>query len=562
MLLLEVLAYPMSRSEAMLSILIRKTRTAQNHAVYLLSEKTRPRANRAIAKLALDTQPGHDGSILCEGLWDHPHHWLRLAMFRRAAAKHFGSGLVGLYEEETSPPTVSSLRALGLTAEEIVPQSVPAAYSRRAAEMLRNVQSPREVMEMTFPDDYPGHYFYDGVLKANKVGQVDGDDPSLAGHLSKALHYLAFYEGVFDRHDIRAVVVSHPTTIRFSTLVWAALGRGIPVFVMNYENQHITIRKLTKADDFVGAVVDYPSRAVRDALAPVERKRLAEIGGSFLQAQRTGREGQIAMVGVYGDGKLKYGKRSDFCRRFGGDSGKPNIVLMGNCFPDFPNAMGPSYFTDYVEWIKLSLAAIEGDAGCNWILKPHPAEHHYGDRVSLRTLVGETLPDGVFFWPDDMSGLELVAHADCIVTAAGTSAIEYSALGKRVLVGRETPYTPWGFVNFASSRQEYVEALRNAAGLPLPDQCQQEDAKIYTALTLADPPTSEAVRFPWGLKSYRLWPGLPGFIESNRAALSREISFMEKWLRSGATAYNVYKKLNLTSEYGAVDDTGSVVAAS
>ncbi len=531
----------------MLSTLNRKINTAHNHAVYLLSEMTRDKANRAIAKVALNTPPDHAGSILCEGLWDHPHHWLRVAMFRRAAAKYYGSGLVGLYEETTLPKVVSSLRALGLTAEETVPRSVPAEFSTQAVEMLKNVHSPRQVMNLNFPDGYPAHYFYDGTIKANKVGQVDCTDPSLASDLGKALHYLAFYKGVFARHDIRAVVISHPTTIRFSTLAWTALGRGIPVFVMNYVNQHITIRKLTDTDEFVGAAVDAPSTAERDALDSKERERLVELGGDFLQAQRTGRDGQIAMVGVYGGGKLRYALRSDFCQRFGGDPGKPNIVIMGNCFPDFPNAFGPSYFTDYVEWFKLSLSAIDGGGGCNWILKPHPAEHHYGDKVSLRTLVGETLPDGVFFWPDDASGIEIAAHADCIVTAAGTSAIEYAALGKRVLVGRETTFTPWGFVNFARSEQEYVEALRNAPDLPLPDWRQQNDAKIYAALTVADPPGSKVLRFPWGLKSFRLWPGLPNFIFDNRDGIENEMETMSRWLDSGKRCYNVFRIIHPNS---------------
>lgn len=525
----------------MLSTLNRKISVAQNHAVYLLSEMTRQKANRAIAEVALNTPPGHDGSILCEALWDHPHHWLRLAMFRRAAAKYYGSGLIGLYEETTSSKVVSSLRTLGLTAEETVPRTVPAEFLAQAAEMLKNVRSPRQVLALKFPGDYPAHYFYDGTIKANKTGQVDCSDPSLAIDLGMALHYLAFYRGLFARHDIRAVVISHPTTIRFSTLAWVALDLGILVFVMNYANQHITIRKLTKANEFIGGAVDIPGVAERDALDSEKRERLVELGGNFLQAQRTGQNGQIAMVGVYGDGKLRYARRSEFCKRIGGDAEKPNIVIMGNCFPDFPNAYGPSYFTDYVEWFKLSLSVIHGGNGYNWILKPHPAEHLYGDKVSLKTLVGETLPDGVFFWPDDMSGIEIAAHADCIVTASGTSAIEYSAIGKRVLVGRETPYTSWGFVNFTRSRQEYAEALRGAASLPLPDERQQEDAKIYAALTLADPPGSEVLRFPWGLKSFRLWPGLPKFIFDNQDGIENEVETISLWLDSGKHCYNVFR---------------------
>ncbi len=527
----------------MLSTLTRKIRGAYNHGIYLHSETSRKKGNRAIARVVEAVPTGHDGMILCDGLWDHPHHWLRAAIFRRAAAKHFGSELVGLYEESTPPKVISSLRSLGLTAEEIVPESVPSKCTRQARDMLKDVQTPRQILEMTFPDNYPAHYFYDGVLKSNQIGQVNGAHPALSGHLGKALHYLDFYDKLLNRHDIRAVLVSHPTNIRFSTLVWTALKRSIPVFVMNYTNQHITIRKMVRKDEFIGAVIDYPSPRERDSFCPEEREKLIQWGREFLEAQRTGREGQISMVGVYGNGNLQYAQRSDFCRKFGGNPDKPNIVIMGNCFPDFPNIYGPSYFTDYVDWLNVTLDAIKNNRDCNWILKPHPAEHLYGKNVTLRTLIGDSLPENLFYWPEDMSGIEIAAYADCIVTANGTSAIEYSAFGKRTLVSRECPYTPWEFVNFTRSKQDYIQALQNISTLPLPSDRQREDAQIYAALSLAGPLDKKALRFPWGLKSFLLWPGLSDFINDNQDGIQNEVDTISEWLDSGNHCYNVYRSI-------------------
>ena len=113
-----------------------------NQARYARAHFARPAANRAIAAISSRAVGPAQGSILYEALWDHPHHWLRLAMFRNALAPVFGAGLIGLYEEGTSRAVVESLRALGPTGEEIVPRATPDEYLRAAATRLETTRTP------------------------------------------------------------------------------------------------------------------------------------------------------------------------------------------------------------------------------------------------------------------------------------------------------------------------------------------------------------------------------------------------------------------------------------
>ncbi len=547
----------------MYQLLRSKFQTARNLIAYHRAQLSRPAANRSVAELANIGFGNSEGVILCEALWDHPHHWLRLAMLRAAMAPIYGSNLVGIYEDSTGTKTRASLRALKLAGEEVVPDVVPESCHARAQDMLEGIETPAQLLQMEFPSGYLTHFFYDSYLKAERIGQADCGDPKLALHLAQALHYHAVYDRIMSRHDVNALIVSHPTTTRFSMLVWAALCRQIPVFVLNYMNGHITIRRLDKSEHLLSMSHDYPTVSDRDSLGPDQRRILADLGMAYLQSMRQGKQGQIKLVRVYGDGSRRFSSRAEFANSIGADPNKPNVVIMTNCWPDFPNTHGPSYFTDYVDWFRMTLSAISGNRKYNWIVKPHPAESRYGKRVSLKGLVGDRLPNCVYYWPDGATGVDVGEFADCVVSAAGTAGIEYPAIGARALIARETPFTSWGFVNYASSAAEFREKLNRAAELPLPNERQQEDALIYVALHLADPPDADLhLRLPYGLLSYRLWPGIPGFIENNRAALTREIGLMEQWLRSGTRAYNVYKMLNLTSEPREAGHSGSVAAAS
>ena len=53
--------------------------------------KFRPKANKAISELFNNklSYPKDDKYIICEALWDNPHHWLRLAIFFKINSADF-----------------------------------------------------------------------------------------------------------------------------------------------------------------------------------------------------------------------------------------------------------------------------------------------------------------------------------------------------------------------------------------------------------------------------------------------------------------------------------------
>jgi hypothetical protein len=522
----------------------KKIRSARDLATYQYAQFWRPSADRAIGAIARNVQADGDGAILFEALWDHPHHWLRAAMFRVAAAPVFGPGLVGLREEDARRRAVDSLRALPLNAEEVVPRAVPERYVRAAQDLMNGARTPADLLDLTLPFGYPTHYLCDGIIKQEMVGQIDCAAPGTLRHIARALYYLDFYQEVFARHVIRAAVLSHPTNTRYSTLAWVALLRGIPVFILNYVNHHITLRKLWQPKDMLGCPNEYPEPALRDRLSNEQRKRLVTVGRKYLNLMHKGEESQFAMVGVYGDGRPHFPDRNAFAAAAGADPAKPNVMIMTNCWPDFPHNQGRAWYTDYVDWFMCAMNAIRHIDRFNWYLKPHPAEGMYGDRVSLRQLTGPTLPNGVFYWPGRANGVDAMAYMDCTVTAVGTAGIEYAASGRRVLAGGPAPYAGWGFVNVASDRQAFVDMLKVAPDLPAPGTRQMEDAAIYAALSLADPDEGEGRLFlPYGLLSYRLWPGLTGFIKRNATTIRNEIGLIRAWLGSDYASYGPFTSL-------------------
>lgn len=519
----------------------RKLRTIKTAIEFRISRASRKGANKAIAAIAAHARSDHPGVILCEGLWDHPYHWLRLAILRRALAKTAG-GLVGLYEDGTDTHILASLRALKPTAEERIPTELKASYLAAARDLLKGAHSARDLLSLTFPGGFPAFYVYDGILKQEYLGTVDCTHPRVSEYVARTLQYLDLYNHVLNRHNIRAVVVSHPSFPRFATLVWQALQRKIPVYMIHQANEHVIARRFLQTSDYVGFLSDRPRHSLLEKLGEVERARLIRLGLDYFTRMRAGKIGQFNIIGIY---RHDEASRDQIAQLLGSDVRKPNVVILTSCWSDGPNNSGSSYFTDYQHWLEITLAAISKVPHCNWILRAHPAEFMYGDKMRLASIVKGRLPPNVYLWPTELSGSAVAGIADCIVTPAGTSGIEYTVLGKRVLVSRDTAYTPWEFCSWAHDKADYEAKLSRCWELPEPTQRQQEDALIYVALTFTSAPETRGdYLYEWAAKSWRIWPGLADFIRLQRGSIEREISMMRDWSSSNIDSYNVYKWLH------------------
>ena len=115
-------------------------------------------------------------------------------------------------------------------------------------------------------------------------------------------------------------------------------------------------------------------------------------------------------------------------------------------------------FTDMLDWLQVTIEKASLKKDILWLLKPHPMEKWYGG-VKLSDLVKNQLPENIILLPENYSGKEILEISDGLVTFHGTSAIEYAAMGKAVLVADKGWYHDCDFVLFPKSREDYSNLL-------------------------------------------------------------------------------------------------------
>ena len=317
--------------------------------------------------------------------------------------------------------------------------------------------------------------------------------------------------------------------------------KKIPVFIINYEHQHITIRRETK-ESFLRYDQGLPSIKIIDKLKKSEINNLINIGKTYMKGLETGKEGQFSVVKVYGKGKEKYSNKNEFIKACSGNIKYKSVLILCSCFPDFPNSYGLSWYTDYLDWLTVTLDKISKIKNINWIIKPHPAEHMYGEKVTVKKVLNKN----ILLFPDKGNGLDVQKYADVVLTPCGTAGLEYTARKKSVIIARPTPYSSWGIGKTCYSKKEYIECLKNIHLIKKPNNEMVNRALMFLSLTFAENISSKNnhLLLPYGILSYKLWPGLKKFIKTNNIEIDNEIELMQKWIASKEYSFHAFKQIN------------------
>lgn len=493
--------------------------------------------------LLLDQAPGSarsQNNVLVELFWDNPHHYLRVALFLHALKSY----KVNFVIERSAPwYVVWTLKKFCPSNIFFLDTQIKKKYLEKAEELLKGVSNAADFMAMKLEDSYPPHIVHDDILKRQALATVDFNLPEVKTRLALSLQRLTEFRELFERHHFSHTVTSHPTTVNCSTMAWQALLHKSRVYVLNYAHEHITIKKIRTEKDFSMPVDSAHGRDFL-SMADNELERLAILGEEHHKNVRENKAGQFTVVDLYKQKRINI-TRESFAKLIGAKPENKNVIIFTNCWSDFPNNEGRFQYTDYFEWFLHTADQFPKRLDVNFIIRPHPAEHHYGDKSPVKKIF-KLNGKNVFWWPTELGPNNILDIADLVVTSRGSSGVEYSALGMRVLVAAHARYTDIGFVTFCTSKEDYAQKLLHFEDIPFPDEKKMKLANATLAIAYTTPETLREGGYVWdfGFHSYNLWLSMPAFIRKFRPKLLLEASILKLWLESEHDRYNVFKHLH------------------
>jgi hypothetical protein len=425
-------------------------------------------------------------AIVCEGMWDNPNHFFRLHLMLTALSETGRAPVIGVLHRRGESRQRRSLRRLG--AREFLylehNRIRREQFDEQARRLLAGVNTHRDLLRLELPHALPAYTFYDTVLKIARHPQPPVDSPLWSSVLAEVLRNIAIYGRLFRERRIAAVVTSHPWKNEFATLTWLALVHGVPCYYVTGFCEATRVRRFTTLEDFATPVEHGTCREF-DALPPMARRRVIEYGRAYLAEREQGTSSDINARYAFRRDR-RAGDRVAARRALGIDGPRPVAAVFAQVWFDFPHTFAMQNFTDFLDWMRLTIERIAENTSVTWVLKPHPCDAWYGG-VRLRDIVG-ALPPHVHLCSEDTDSLTVQLAADVIVTVHGTVGIEAAARGCPILNADRSHYTEWGFTHVAKSREDYAELLARIDSLTPPTLEQRERAMAFAALALAPPP--------------------------------------------------------------------------
>ncbi|MFA6180432.1 MAG: hypothetical protein WC696_12540 [Candidatus Methylopumilus sp.] len=320
-------------------------------------------------------------------------------------------------------------------------------------EIMPRLKTTLDIEALTVNGVWMGDLIYDTFLMGFKKPTIDRESPVFQGFLLEALEQFVFWQDYFDNNDVRAVNVSH-CVYTLAIPLRIAVQRGIQAYQGNATHMYrLRPDNLFAYNDFVY----FPERFA--ALPPDMQ------AAGIAEAKRRIEKRFAGQVGV----DMAYSTKSAYGSTRHAQLLKPSprkkILIATHCFFDSPHSYGNNIFPDFYEWLDF-LGRMTEEADYDWYIKTHP-DYLPGTKEIIDSFVAK-YPRFTLL-PADASHHQIIAEGiDCALTAYGTIAFEYAALGIPVInASQNNPHIAYDFNLHARDVAHYRALLTKLERLDL-----------------------------------------------------------------------------------------------
>ncbi len=424
------------------------------------------------------------------------------------------------------------LNSIGVKNISYFPQDFNKEIFRESESLAKKIKTREDLIKLRLPHLIPGAFLYDSILKRQRSATVNVEDKNLKEYIYKFLCSVKFAEHLINFYKPDIVALSHCISYQCTPLAWLASKRNIRTIILGNEFDILRLWKITKPKDiYLG--IGHPVKSDLKKLSKIKKEKLRCVGEQYIQNRISGKTSDLS--GRY----AFHGKQKKIYELGINQKEKKIIAIYSACFFDFPHSYGMNRFIDMLDWLKMTIKQASENKNVLWLLKPHPMEKWYGG-IKLTDLLESDLPENIIVLPYDYSGKDILNIADGLVTFHGTSAIEYAAMGKPVLVADRGWYHDCGFVLFPKSRRHYAKLLTENWYELVNKEKSKFNAEVFSGIFFGIPKWQKDLIFPDDSNIEILRKKLPNFVKHNQKLIDREIKLIKKWINSDSNDYHIY----------------------
>ena len=356
---------------------------------------------------------------------------------------------------------------------------------------LKECESQADLLALTWHGIPVGKFLVSTLMRRYRLGSVSPNDLKIASALystlERTLDQTHAAEKILDQWSPELVIFIDRGYTPEGPMFEACIQRGIRPATMNaaHRDNALILKRYDRSNSDVHPV----SLSQKSWKAISEAPRQDEIWSKVSEE----------LENCYGSGQW-YGEvatqfntqllhKADLFKRLKLDPNKRTVILFPHIFWDATFFWGKDVFDDYQQWFAETLKHAWKNRSVNWIVKIHPANlvKNIRDKTNVEFSEIEEIkkygevPKHIIVLPvdTDISTHSLFKVADICLTVRGTVGIEAAAHGLRVVTAGTGRYDRLGFTKDVSTKQEYINLIKNIADLESPTARETELARRY-----------------------------------------------------------------------------------
>ncbi len=405
-----------------------------------------------------------------------------------------------------------------------------------AENICNNIKHPSDIINYKYPEEIPGLYLYDVILKKQRNKTVNIKDKNLKWYIFEYLSAIEMSKKLLLKFKPDIVALSHRVSFQCAPMAYLASKNGIETYILSGNFGVPRFTRIKEPNDIFFGIPHPPKKDI-ELLEKNKVNAFKKIGSEYLEQRKLGRFSDLSSRLAFGKGRNKFDLTDSKYKQK-----KIISIYVGNWF-DFPHVFGMKRFLDVFDWITTTIKFASQNKEVIWLIKPHPAEKWYGG-TTLEDSLPDDLPENIVILPNDYDGKAIMQVSDALVTIHGTSGIEYASEGKPVLVADVGWYHNCDFVLFPRSREHYLQLLKTKWYEKTNSEKIKAKAELFAGLRFGIPYWQKDALLPDDSDREILREFLPKFIISNKITIKKEINLLKKWLKSDKIDYHTYKVTN------------------
>jgi hypothetical protein len=322
--------------------------------------------------------------------------------------------------------------------------------------MWPKIHKKEDILKVKLHGIYFGDLIYDTYIKANYIPTIDIKDLKFKDYFYDYLTLFLFWYYYFKRHNVKAIIGSHPVYSYVLPLRIAA-RKNILAYVLDIEH----LFKVTKKNLYqLSDCKDY--KKISNSL-----KKSDLIKGKLEAKKRLGyRFSGAESVNMDYPDLQKSSFHKNLNKEIIKKTKRKKILICAHEFFDAPHIYGRNFFSDFYEWMEY-LGKLSNETPYDWYIKNHVNQP--GKYKIYQPLTTKILNDfvkrykNIKILPNNYSHKQILKEkVDFVLTVYGSIAYEYPLFGIPVInATKNHPQRMYNFSITPKSKKQYGYMLKN-----------------------------------------------------------------------------------------------------